>query len=166
MAEREANRNDGIDVVTIATPPQLHLPVAREFLSRGIHVICEKPFTKDLQEARELQKLARESGRMLCLTHCYTGYRWSTGESFNQRRSYRPCPLDRGGVECWRSGCCSGTEGPQSATLALSQKFDGGRCDSWRGWLASVQYCLLCLWFEGHSTRRPHVHCRDESRNL
>jgi predicted dehydrogenase len=74
MAEREANRDDGIDVVTIATPPQLHLPVAREFLSRGIHVICEKPFTKDLQEARELQKLARESGRMLCLTHCYTGY--------------------------------------------------------------------------------------------
>jgi predicted dehydrogenase len=74
MAEREASRDDGIDVVTIATPPQLHLPVAREFLSRGIHVICEKPFTKDLKEARELQKLARESGRMLCLTHCYTGY--------------------------------------------------------------------------------------------
>jgi predicted dehydrogenase len=74
MAEREANRDDGIDVVTIATPPQLHLPVAREFLSRGIHVICEKPFTKDLQEARELRKMALESGRMLCLTHCYTGY--------------------------------------------------------------------------------------------
>jgi predicted dehydrogenase len=74
MAEREASRDDGIDVVTIATPPQLHLPVAREFLSRGIHVICEKPFTKDLPEARELQKLAVESGRMLCLTHCYSGY--------------------------------------------------------------------------------------------
>jgi predicted dehydrogenase len=74
MAECEANRDDGIDVVTIATPPQLHLPVAREFLSRGIHVICEKPFTKDLQEARELRKMAIESGRMLCLTHCYTGY--------------------------------------------------------------------------------------------
>jgi predicted dehydrogenase len=74
MAEREANRSDGIDVVTIATPPQLHLPVAREFLRRGIHVICEKPFTKDLQEAHELRKLASESGRLLCLTHCYTGY--------------------------------------------------------------------------------------------
>jgi len=74
MAEREADRSDGIDVVTIATPPQLHLPVAREFLSRGIHVICEKPFTKDLQEAHELRKLASESGRLLCLTHCYTGY--------------------------------------------------------------------------------------------
>jgi len=32
MAEREADRSDGIDVVTIATPPQLHLPVAQEFL--------------------------------------------------------------------------------------------------------------------------------------
>jgi predicted dehydrogenase len=66
MAEREANRSAGIDVVTIATPPQLHLPVAREFLRRGIHVICEKPFTKDLQEAHELRKLASESGRLLC----------------------------------------------------------------------------------------------------
>ena len=74
MAEREASRSDGIDVVTIATPPQLRLPVAREFLRRGIHVICEKPFTKDLQEAHELRKLASESGRLLCLTHCYTGY--------------------------------------------------------------------------------------------
>jgi predicted dehydrogenase len=74
MAEREANRPDGIDVVTIATPPQLHLPVAREFLARGIHVICEKPFTKDLAEALELRKLTASSGRLLCLTHCYTGY--------------------------------------------------------------------------------------------
>lgn len=74
MAEREANRPDGIDVVTVATPPQLHLPVAREFLTRGIHVICEKPFTKDLPEALELRKLTEKSGRLLCLTHCYTGY--------------------------------------------------------------------------------------------
>jgi predicted dehydrogenase len=48
--------------------------MAREFLSRGIHVICEKVFTKVLQEAHELRKLASESGRLLCLTHCYTGY--------------------------------------------------------------------------------------------
>src|SRR5258707_3822670 len=74
MAEREADRSDGIDVVTIATPPQFHLPVAREFLSRGIHVICEKPFTRDLREAYELRALASKSGCLLCLTHCYTGY--------------------------------------------------------------------------------------------
>jgi predicted dehydrogenase len=74
MAEEEANRKDGIDVVTVATPPQLHLAVAREFLTRGIHVICEKPFTKDLTEALELRTLAQKSGRLLCLTHCYTGY--------------------------------------------------------------------------------------------
>ena len=74
MAEREANRSDGVDVVTIATPPQLHLPVAREFLTRGIHVVCEKPFTKNLAEACELRRLANESGRLLCVTHCYTGY--------------------------------------------------------------------------------------------
>jgi predicted dehydrogenase len=74
MAEREAARPDKIDVVTIATPPQLHLPVAREFLTKGIHVICEKPFTKDLAEAHELRSIVLKSGGLLCLTHCYTGY--------------------------------------------------------------------------------------------
>ena len=32
MAEREAGRADRIDAVVIATPPQLHLPIARAFL--------------------------------------------------------------------------------------------------------------------------------------
>lgn len=74
MAAKEAAREDGIDAVVIATPPQLHFPVAAEFLSRGIDVICEKPLCRDLAEAIGLRDLVRKHDRLFCLTHCYTGY--------------------------------------------------------------------------------------------
>jgi predicted dehydrogenase len=60
--------------VVIATPPRLHFPIAKAFLERGIDVICEKPMTHDIAEARALAQLVKSSGRLFCLTHCYTGY--------------------------------------------------------------------------------------------
>lgn len=74
MAAREAQREDGIDAVVIATPPQTHLEIAREFLRHGIHVICEKPMTRTLAEARQLVQEVEGSGPRFMLTHCYTGY--------------------------------------------------------------------------------------------
>ncbi len=50
MARAEATRPDGIDFVIIATPNDLHYPVAREFLQAGIHVICDKPLALSLEE--------------------------------------------------------------------------------------------------------------------
>jgi predicted dehydrogenase len=74
MAEKEAARPDRIDAVVVATPPRLHLAVAKEFLERGFDVICEKPMTYDLSEARELADVVKRTGRLFCLTHCYSGY--------------------------------------------------------------------------------------------
>ena len=74
MLEREAKRSDRIDAVVIATPPQLHFPIAKAFLERGIDVICEKPMTRDLAEAQELVRLVRDNDRIFCLTHCYSGF--------------------------------------------------------------------------------------------
>jgi predicted dehydrogenase len=74
MAEREAERDDRIDVVVIATPPQLHLDVARTFLRRGFDVICEKPAAATAAEARELAREVDETGGLFMLMHCYTGY--------------------------------------------------------------------------------------------
>jgi predicted dehydrogenase len=74
MAAREASRPDGIDVVAIATPPQTHRAIAELFLKRGISVICEKPLTRDLDEARSLARVIAETDQLFCLTHCYTGY--------------------------------------------------------------------------------------------
>ncbi|MCJ1899466.1 MULTISPECIES: Gfo/Idh/MocA family oxidoreductase [Paracoccus] len=74
MAMREARRKDGIEAVAIVTPNHLHAPVAREFLKRGIHVICDKPLTATLPEARKLAKAAADSDALFVLTHNYTGY--------------------------------------------------------------------------------------------
>ena len=74
MARQEAARMDGIDVVAIVTPNHLHVPVAEAFLKVGIHVICDKPLSLNLEEGRRLQSLASASGKVFCLTHNYTGY--------------------------------------------------------------------------------------------
>jgi len=74
MARAEARRKDGIDAVAIVTPNHMHAPVAREFLKRGIHVICDKPLTATLPEAKRLAAAARGAKALFILTHNYTGY--------------------------------------------------------------------------------------------
>lgn len=76
MAEREAARapGDRIDFVAIVTPNRAHFPVARAFLERGFHVLCDKPMTFDVAEARELVALVERTGLVFGLTHNYTGH--------------------------------------------------------------------------------------------
>ena len=74
MAEREASRPDGIEVVAIVTPNHLHFAPARAFLARGIHVICDKPLTHRLEDAVTLAAAVAQSGCVFALTHNYTGY--------------------------------------------------------------------------------------------
>jgi predicted dehydrogenase len=74
MATREARRKDGIEAVSIVTPNHVHYAAAREFLKRGIHVICDKPLTSTLSDAKKLVKAAQASDALFVLTHNYTGY--------------------------------------------------------------------------------------------
>lgn len=74
MADREAARTDGVDVVTVATPNDSHFSIAAEFLSRGISVVCEKPLTQDSATAAELVDIAESSGAILAVPHCYSAY--------------------------------------------------------------------------------------------
>ena len=74
MAKREARLKDGIEAVAIVTPNHMHYPAAREFLKRGIHVICDKPLTSTMADAKKLAGLAQTSGALFVLTHNYTGY--------------------------------------------------------------------------------------------
>ncbi len=74
MAEAEAARPDGIEAVAIVTPNHMHFPPAKAFLERGIHVICDKPLTATLADARALRDLVARSGKLFILTHNYTGY--------------------------------------------------------------------------------------------
>ncbi|MFB6278408.1 MAG: Gfo/Idh/MocA family protein, partial [Salinibacter sp.] len=45
MAKKEAQRSDGIDAVSIVTPNFLHYDVAKTFIEKGVHIICDKPMT-------------------------------------------------------------------------------------------------------------------------
>jgi predicted dehydrogenase len=74
MAKREARLKNGIEAVAIVTPNHMHYPAAREFLKRGIHVICDKPMTSTLADARKLKQLADKSDALFVLTHNYSGY--------------------------------------------------------------------------------------------
>ncbi|GLK84284.1 Gfo/Idh/MocA family protein [Ancylobacter defluvii] len=74
MARGEARRKDGIEAVAIVTPNHMHAGPAIEFLKRGIHVICDKPLTATMAEAKKLAKAAEQSKALFILTHNYTGY--------------------------------------------------------------------------------------------
>lgn len=74
MAEKEAARADGIEAVSIVTPNHVHYPAAKAFLERGIHVICDKPLTSNLEDAKKLKAVADASKALFVLTHNYTGY--------------------------------------------------------------------------------------------
>jgi predicted dehydrogenase len=74
MAAREAELDNGIDFVIVATPNFMHFPVVKAFLEKGIHVVCDKPMTFTLEEADELVKLVEGGKTVFALTHNYTGY--------------------------------------------------------------------------------------------
>ena len=76
MAQAEAGlpADQRIDFVAIVTPNFLHAPVATTFLKAGFHVVCDKPMTITLKEAKLLRETVRKTGKVFALTHNYTGY--------------------------------------------------------------------------------------------
>jgi predicted dehydrogenase len=77
MAAAEAARDDGIEAVAIVTPNHVHRAAAEAFLSRGIHVICDKPLASTTGDAEALTQAvaaASEAGIVFVLTHNYSGY--------------------------------------------------------------------------------------------
>ena len=74
MAEGEAKRSDRIDFVVIVTPNNAHFEAAKAFLSKGIHVVCDKPLVWEVAEARELADLAKKNNLLFGVTYSYTGY--------------------------------------------------------------------------------------------
>ncbi|HEV7292484.1 MAG TPA: Gfo/Idh/MocA family oxidoreductase, partial [Devosia sp.] len=58
----------------IVTPNHMHFGPAKAFLEAGIHVICDKPITSTLEDARKLATIQPKNGAKFLLTHNYTGY--------------------------------------------------------------------------------------------
>jgi predicted dehydrogenase len=74
MIEAESRRDDGIDFVVIATPNNLHLPIAEAALAAGIAVMSDKPATATYDEVLKLQAAVKKAGLPYGLTHTYAGY--------------------------------------------------------------------------------------------
>jgi predicted dehydrogenase len=63
-----------IEAVHVCTPNALHHPISRDFMLAGKHVLCEKPLTVSVAEARDLVDVAKATGVANCLNHnlrCY-----------------------------------------------------------------------------------------------
>jgi len=74
MGEKERPDGDRIDFVSICTPNYMHFAPAKMALENGFHVICDKPMTLNLQEAKDLAEVVEKTGLVFGLTHNYTGY--------------------------------------------------------------------------------------------
>lgn len=74
MAEAEAARADGIEVVAVVTPNDSHHRIARAFIEQGISVICEKPLASTLDDALDLQRLALKHHVLFAVPHSYSAY--------------------------------------------------------------------------------------------
>ncbi len=60
---------DEVDAVSIATPTTTHFDIAKDALERGVHVFLEKPITKTVDQARELNRFADEQGLFVQVGH-------------------------------------------------------------------------------------------------
>ena len=74
LFREEAKREDGIEVISIATPNGTHFEITRAALNAGLHVICEKPLFFTTQEVREIKALAKEKNRIVGVTYGFSGH--------------------------------------------------------------------------------------------
>ena len=63
-----------VDFVSVCTPNDSHYEIAKAALEAGLDVMCEKPLSMSLAEAEELERLARDGGRVLGIPFTYTGF--------------------------------------------------------------------------------------------
>jgi predicted dehydrogenase len=74
MLDGEKARADRVALVTVATPNASHFDITRAFLLAGFDVLCEKPLTTTVQEAEEIVRITRETGRICAVNYGYSGY--------------------------------------------------------------------------------------------
>jgi predicted dehydrogenase len=72
----------GVDAVAVATPPHTHASIVLEVVDAKKHVVCEKPFARDANEARRMLAAADVAGVVHLLG---TEFRWATGQALAAR---------------------------------------------------------------------------------
>ena len=73
-AEAKLPEGERMDFVSIVTPNHMHYPIAMAALNAGFHVVCDKPMTMTLSQAKTLERKVKSTKLLFALTHNYTGY--------------------------------------------------------------------------------------------
>jgi predicted dehydrogenase len=63
-----------MDFVAIVTPNNSHAPIAIAAMEAGFHVLTDKPIADSLENGKAMAAAAVRTGRLLGITHTYTGY--------------------------------------------------------------------------------------------
>lgn len=74
VSEKKLPEGVRMDFVSIVTPNHVHFAPAKMALENGFDVVCDKPMTFNLEQAKELEQVVARTGRLFALTHNYTGY--------------------------------------------------------------------------------------------
>ena len=74
MLACERDRDDRVDLVTVATPNATHFEITKAFLEAGFHVLCEKPMTMTVEEGEEIVRVVQATGRICAVNYCYSAY--------------------------------------------------------------------------------------------
>lgn len=74
MAESESKRKDKPDFIAIVTPNDSHYEIAKCYLEKDFHIMCEKPLALTLEQAEELYAITLERKLIFGLMHTYSGY--------------------------------------------------------------------------------------------
>jgi predicted dehydrogenase len=78
----EAFARDDVDVVAVTTPPHTHCEIVLDAVAAGKHVLCEKPFARDVDEARRMLHAADAAGVVHFLG---TEFRFAPGQALLTR---------------------------------------------------------------------------------
>ncbi|HEY3670528.1 MAG TPA: Gfo/Idh/MocA family oxidoreductase [Acidimicrobiia bacterium] len=78
----EAFARDDVDVVAVTTPPHTHAEIVLDAVAAGKHVLCEKPFARDVDQAREMLRAAEAAGVVHLLG---TEFRFAPGQALLTR---------------------------------------------------------------------------------
>jgi predicted dehydrogenase len=85
----EAGLDDRPDAVLLCTPPAMHVPMARQAIEAGCHVLTEKPLSDAVEGIDALTALAADRGKKVMVALCFRYH-----EGLRRAKSY----LDAGRI--------------------------------------------------------------------
>jgi len=62
---------EDLDIVSIATPNSLHLPMALAAFKAGCHVLCEKPMALSAEQGKQMLEASKKAGKRLMINFSF-----------------------------------------------------------------------------------------------